>query len=100
VFSLEEMVAAFDISAVNPTRRFDLKKAESINGDHIRLLAPEDFLDRALPYLQTAGLLAAHPRTPTPSYCARFFPTFKSAWGYSAKCPTWWHFSSQPMMAS
>jgi glutamyl-tRNA synthetase len=39
VFSMDEMVAAFDITDVNPNpARFDLKKAESINGDHIRLL--------------------------------------------------------------
>jgi glutamyl-tRNA synthetase len=60
VFSSEEMVAAFDISTVNPNpARFDLRKAESINGDHIRLLSAEDFLERCLPYLQTAGLIDA-----------------------------------------
>ena len=39
VFSPDELVAAFDVADVNPNpARFDLKKAESINGDHIRLL--------------------------------------------------------------
>ncbi len=39
VFSIDEMTAAFDVVDVNPNpARFDLKKAESINGDHIRLL--------------------------------------------------------------
>ena len=57
VFSLEELVAAFDISSVNPNpARFDQKKAESINGDHIRLLTAEDFLERCVPYLNQAGL--------------------------------------------
>lgn len=52
VFSVDELVAAFDVADVNPNpARFDLKKAESINGDHIRLLAVEDFADRLLPYL-------------------------------------------------
>jgi glutamyl-tRNA synthetase len=52
VFSTEEMVAAFDVADVNPNpARFDLKKAESINGDHIRMLAVDDFADRMLPYL-------------------------------------------------
>jgi glutamyl-tRNA synthetase len=52
VFSLDEMVAAFDVTDVNPNpARFDHKKAESINGDHIRLLAPEDFQERLKPYL-------------------------------------------------
>jgi len=52
VFSIDEMVAAFDVVDVNPNpARFDIKKAESINGDHIRLLTVEDFADRLLPYL-------------------------------------------------
>ena len=39
VFSRQELVEAFDVSDVNPNpARFDVKKAESINGDHIRLL--------------------------------------------------------------
>lgn len=58
VFSLDEFVAAFDIADVNPNpARFDQKKAESINGDHIRMLAPEDFTARITPYLQAAGFV-------------------------------------------
>jgi len=58
VFSLEEFVAAFDIADVNPNpARFDQKKAESINGDHIRMLAPEDFAQRITPYLYAAGVV-------------------------------------------
>ncbi|KQO60182.1 glutamate--tRNA ligase [Curtobacterium sp. Leaf261] len=52
VFSLDEMTAAFDVEDVNPNpARFDHKKAESINGDHIRLLDPVDFRERLKPYL-------------------------------------------------
>ena len=59
VFSMDEMVAAFDVTSVNPNpARFDLKKAESINGDHLRLLSPEDFQARSLPYLESAGVLS------------------------------------------
>ncbi|QEV99759.1 glutamate--tRNA ligase [Microbacterium caowuchunii] len=62
VFSLEEMVAAFDIADVNPNpARFDQKKAESINGDHIRMLTPEDFAARIVPYLVAAGLVQPEP---------------------------------------
>ncbi|MDH6144657.1 MULTISPECIES: glutamate--tRNA ligase [Kitasatospora] len=61
-FSMEELVAAFDISKVNANpARFDLKKAESINADHLRLLQPEDFAQRLVPYLQAADLLPAEP---------------------------------------
>jgi glutamyl-tRNA synthetase len=58
VFSVDELVAAFDIADVNPNpARFDLKKAEAINAAHLRLLAPEDFRDRLVPYLHAARLL-------------------------------------------
>ncbi|PYC79105.1 glutamate--tRNA ligase [Streptomyces tateyamensis] len=61
-FSMAELVAAFDISKVNANpARFDLKKCESINADHLRMLAPEDFVQRLVPYLQAPGLLPAEP---------------------------------------
>jgi glutamyl-tRNA synthetase len=60
VFSLEEMVGAFDIVNVNPNpARFDQKKADAINASHIRLLDPADFLNRLIPYLQSAGILGS-----------------------------------------
>lgn len=52
VFTIDELVAAFDVVDVNPNpARFDQRKAESINGDHIRLLGADDFAERLLPYL-------------------------------------------------
>ena len=62
IFTVDEMIAAFDVADVNPNpARFDLKKAESINGDHIRLLTRDAFVDRTLPYLHAAGLVDASP---------------------------------------
>ena len=62
VFSSEEMVAAFDIANVNPNpARFDQKKADAINADHIRLLSEEDFGKRILPYLIAGGALQIEP---------------------------------------
>ncbi|MEU1970275.1 glutamate--tRNA ligase [Microbacterium sp. NPDC019599] len=62
LFSLEEFIAAFDIVDVNPNpARFDQKKAESINGDHIRMLEPADFAARIVPYLAAAGLVSVPP---------------------------------------
>ncbi|GAA1959767.1 glutamate--tRNA ligase [Microbacterium deminutum] len=64
VFSLDELIAAFDIADVNPNpARFDQRKAESINGDHIRMLEPADFAARIVYYLHVAGLV---DETPTP----------------------------------
>ncbi len=59
VFTMQEMVAAFDIRRVNPNpARFDLKKCEAINAAHLRALPAADLAARLVPYLQRAGLLA------------------------------------------
>lgn len=55
VFTLDEMVAAFGISAVNANpARFDLKKCEAINAVHIREhLSTEDFIAACDPWLRS-----------------------------------------------
>ncbi|PRA06974.1 glutamate--tRNA ligase [Arthrobacter sp. MYb229] len=60
IFNREQLIEAFDVKDVlsNPAR-FDLKKAEAINGTHVRLLAPQDFRDRLVPYLQAAELVGS-----------------------------------------
>ena len=58
VFSLEEMVEAFDLGDVNPNpARFDLKKAEAINADHMRRLTVDDLTHRVLPFLKQAQVV-------------------------------------------
>ncbi|MEE1826639.1 glutamate--tRNA ligase [Streptomyces sp. BE20] len=62
IFSVEQLVEAFDVADVNANpARFDLKKCEHINAEHLRRLAPEDFVRRLVPYLQAPGLLPAEP---------------------------------------
>ncbi|EMQ99946.1 glutamate--tRNA ligase [Paeniglutamicibacter gangotriensis] len=58
IFTREQLIEAFDVSDVlsNPAR-FDLKKAEAINGTHVRMLEAADFRDRLVPYLQAKGLV-------------------------------------------
>jgi glutamyl-tRNA synthetase len=54
VFSLDEMVAAFDVTDVNSNpARFDQKKADALNADHIRLLTEDDFTGRLRAYFDT-----------------------------------------------
>jgi glutamyl-tRNA synthetase len=62
VFSMQEMVEAFDITRVsaNPAR-FDVKKAEAINATHLRALPVEDFTARVVPFLARAGLVSEPP---------------------------------------
>ncbi|MEV0106201.1 glutamate--tRNA ligase [Nocardia sp. NPDC050799] len=60
VFSMNEMVAAFDISKVNSNpARFDQKKADAINAEHIRLLEPADFAGRLRTFFTDRGYIGA-----------------------------------------
>jgi len=56
IFTLDEMVAAFDIVDVNSNpARFDQKKADAINAEHIRLLDEADFASRLRAYFDAHG---------------------------------------------
>ena len=56
IFSLDEMVAAFDVADVNSNpARFDQKKADAINAEHIRLLDEEVFTRRLTDFFATHG---------------------------------------------
>ncbi|MGW5866911.1 glutamate--tRNA ligase [Streptomyces sp. NPDC055239] len=53
VFSIPDMVAKFDLADVNANpARFDLKKAEAINADHIRMLDVKAFAAACEPWLR------------------------------------------------
>jgi glutamyl-tRNA synthetase len=56
VFSLDEMVAAFDVVDVNSNpARFDQKKADALNAEHIRLLSEDEFTRRLREYFAAHG---------------------------------------------
>lgn len=56
VFSLQEMVSVFDVVDVNSSpARFDQKKADAINAEHIRLLDVDEFTRRLADYFATHG---------------------------------------------
>ncbi|GAA1169310.1 glutamate--tRNA ligase [Ornithinimicrobium humiphilum] len=58
VFTPQELVEAFDVRQVNPNpARWDQKKAEAINADHLRMLSLQEFTTRLLPVLREAGVL-------------------------------------------
>jgi glutamyl-tRNA synthetase len=62
VFTVEELVAAFDVTTVQKSpARFDVKKLEAINGEHIRRISEGDLAARIVPVLQDAGVLPDEP---------------------------------------
>lgn len=55
IFSREDLARTFDIQAVNPNpARFDQKKCNAINAEHIRMLDTADFARRAAVFLAAA----------------------------------------------
>ncbi|MCQ0023531.1 glutamate--tRNA ligase [Streptomyces somaliensis DSM 40738] len=53
VFTIGQMIEKFDVADVNANpARFDLKKAEAINADHIRMLDTKAFVDACEPWLR------------------------------------------------
>lgn len=62
VFTMDEMVHAFDVSRVSAnTARFDVRKAEAINAAHLRALPVDEFVDRVEPYLRAEGVIIGTP---------------------------------------
>ncbi|MDO4665821.1 MAG: glutamate--tRNA ligase [Actinomycetaceae bacterium] len=60
IFTKEQLVAAFDVHDVNPNpARFDQKKCQAINAEHVRRLEVTDFRNRLVPYLHEDGLVSA-----------------------------------------
>lgn len=56
VFGLDEMVAAFDVADVNANpARFDQKKADALNAEHIRLLGADEFVRRLAEFFAARG---------------------------------------------
>ncbi|MCH9666754.1 MAG: glutamate--tRNA ligase [Actinomycetia bacterium] len=56
VFGLDEMVAAFDVVNVNSNpARFDQKKADAINAEHIRMLGEDEFARRLADFFAAHG---------------------------------------------
>jgi glutamyl-tRNA synthetase len=64
VFTIAEMVEAFDIRRVNANpARFDARKCEAINAAHIRMLPPAELTENLLPFLAAAGLISDPPNS-------------------------------------
>ncbi|HKJ12280.1 MAG TPA: glutamate--tRNA ligase [Ornithinimicrobium sp.] len=67
VFSPDELVAAFEVDQVNPNpARWDQRKAEAINAEHLRAMATPEFAARLTAAMQDMGIVS-EPSSPTAS---------------------------------
>jgi glutamyl-tRNA synthetase len=79
VFGLDELVARFDLSRVQPSGAiFDAARLDWLNGQWIRRLAADELIDRALPFLADAVAAEAarghRVRPPTADDLASLLP--------------------------
>jgi glutamyl-tRNA synthetase len=57
LFTREELLAAFSIDRLGQSAgKFDVKRLQWLNGQHIRLLTPQELRKRIVPVLEKAGL--------------------------------------------
>ncbi|SUY93639.1 glutamyl-tRNA synthetase [Corynebacterium jeikeium] len=63
IFTMQQLIDNFDVADVKPNpARFDQKKLEAINADHIRMLELGDFTERLRAYLEEyKGFPADYP---------------------------------------
>ncbi len=60
--TMKELTELFTVEKVHSSpARFDMKKLEAINGDKIRALTIEEFLNWSLPFLTKAGVITGTP---------------------------------------
>ena len=59
--SMQELTELFEVHDVHSSpARFDMKKLEAINGDKIRALSIETFMEKSLPFLIEAGTISGN----------------------------------------
>ncbi len=62
VMTREEMIKAFSLEGIGKSGAvFDIEKLNWMNGLYLRQLSPEEYVARAKPFLEQAGLLAGKP---------------------------------------
>ena len=55
IYSLEELVEAFDYTRISKSPAvFDMTKLKWMNGEYMKAMDPEEFYERALPYMKQA----------------------------------------------
>lgn len=87
-FTLEELKQMFSLKRLTKSpARFDRKKLDWLNGQHIRMLSPEALCDYALPIMRRAGLdVDSRPRAwlvEMVAICQEKIPTLNHIVGYT-----------------
>lgn len=87
-FTLDDLKRLFTLDRLNKSpARFDRKKLDWLNGQHLRRLTVEDFCDRVIPFMNAEGLdTSAKPREwllRMAAICQEKVPTLKHITAYT-----------------
>ncbi|MCC6490402.1 MAG: glutamate--tRNA ligase [Candidatus Hydrogenedentes bacterium] len=88
LFTREELVKAFTIDRLGKSAaKFDLKKLQWLNGQHIRRMSAEELRDRVVPILEKAGFdtstRSSEWLTHMAAICQEKIPTLNDIVGYT-----------------
>ncbi len=94
LLTVSELVARFDLDRVNRSAaQFDVKKLEALHFEHVRRLAPDEYVSVARPYLRAAGLpVDAFP----PEYVRAALLTTQEKGKLFKELPSWTDFYFLP----
>ncbi|MEM7600481.1 MAG: glutamate--tRNA ligase [Verrucomicrobiota bacterium] len=72
IYSLKELVDAFDLGGINPSNsKFDLEKCQWVNAEHIKTLPLNQLIEFAKPFLEAAAIPSDDARVPAALELAR-----------------------------
>lgn len=91
IMSLDEMIRKFDYHRINKSPAvFDIKKLRWMNGEYIRMLTPDEFFEKAEPYIRKAvggKNLDLHKLASLAQSRIEVFPDIEELLGFFAEVP-------------
>jgi len=88
ILSREEMIALFRIEdVVSHPATYDADKLDWISGIYLRKLTPSELVERALPFLERAGLVGSPPSAAERDLAARALPLVQDRMRRLAEAP-------------
>ena len=90
ILSRDDIISLFSLEACNKAPSvFDLKKAEWMNGEYMKQMAPGELADRVLPWLVEAGLIEEAPAPERREWLVKVVELMQERAKLLSTYPTW-----------
>jgi len=90
ILSRNEIVGLFSLEACSKAPSvFDVKKAEWMNGEHMKQMTPAELTDRVLPWLVEAGLMEQEPTAERREWLLKVVELMQERAKLLSTYPTW-----------